>query len=139
MLWDEMKKDKMLAMKEKNEVAKEILSVVLNKVMLLNIELKEKGKEIADADVIQILQKMVKDLNEDSENYKRVGNQKEADNILAQRDYISKYIPQLMGEDEIRAIIADLDDKSMGNIMRTFKSQYAGKVDMALVNKIARG
>ena len=139
MLWDEMKKDKMLAMKEKNEVAKEILSVVLNKVMLLNIDLKEKGKEIADADVIQILQKMVKDLNEDSENYKRVGNQKEADNILAQRDYISKYIPQLMGEDETRAIIADLDDKSMGNIMRTFKSQYAGKVDMALVNKIARG
>lgn len=139
MLWDEMKKDKMLAMKEKNDIAKEILSVVLNKVMLQNIELKQKGKEITDADVIQILQKMVKDLTEDSENYKRVGNETEANNILAQRDYVSKYIPKLMSEDEIRAIIAGLADKSMGNIMRTFKTEYAGKVDMGLVNKIARG
>lgn len=55
MLWDEMKKDKMQAMKDKNDVAKEILSVVLNKVMLQNIELKQKGKEMSDADVIQIL------------------------------------------------------------------------------------
>ena len=139
MLWDEMKKDKMQAMKDKNDVAKEILSVVLNKVMLQNIELKQKGKEMSDADVIQILQKTVKDLTEDSANYKRVGNEVEANNILAQRDYISKYIPKLMSEEEIRAIIANMEDKSMGNIMRTFKTDYAGKVDMGLVNKIARG
>ena len=35
--------------------------------------------------------------------------------------------------------IANLEDKSMPSIMRHFKANFAGKVDMQLVNKIARG
>ena len=139
MIIDDMKRDNMLAMKEHNQLARDILSVVMNKVMLTNIELREKGKELSDADVIQILQKTIKDLTEDAENYKKVGNNNEADNVIAQRDYIIRYLPQMMSEDEIRAVIDQLDDKSIGNIMRTFKTEYAGKADMALVNKIARG
>ncbi len=139
MIIDDMKRDNMLAMKEHNQLARDILSVVMNKVMLTNIELREKGKELSDADVIQILQKTIKDLTEDAENYKKVGNNNEADNVIAQRDYITRYLPQMMSEDEIRAVIDQLDDKSIGNIMRTFKTEYAGKADMALVNKIARG
>ena len=45
----------------------------------------------------------------------------------------------MMSEDEIRNIIANLEDKSMPSIMRHFKANFAGKVDMQLVNKIARG
>lgn len=139
MIIDEMKKDNMLAMKERNQMVRDILSVVMNKVMLMNIELKSAGKEITDADIIQIIQKTMKDLTEDSENYRRANNEAEAVNVLAQRDYLAKYLPQMMSEVEIRAIIDSMEDKSIGNIMRTFKTQYAGKVDMALVNKIARG
>ncbi len=134
-----MKRDNMLAMKERNQMVRDILSIVMNKVMLLKIELKTQGKEIVDADVIQIIQKTMKDLTEDSENYRRAKNEIEAVNVLKQRDYIAKYLPQMMSEDEIKKIIDNLEDKSIGNIMRTFKTQYAGKVDMGLVNKIARG
>ena len=44
-----------------------------------------------------------------------------------------------LSEEEIIAIINTLPDKTMPTIMKHFKSEYAGKVDMALVNKIARG
>lgn len=139
MIIDDMKKDNMLAMREHNQMARDILSVVMNKVMLVNIELRKDGKELTDADVIQIVQKTMKDLTEDSENYRRAKNDTEAENVLKQRDYLAKYLPQMMSEEEIRSIIDNMEDKSIGNIMRTFKTQYAGKVDMALVNKIARG
>ena len=44
----------------------------------------------------------------------------------------------MLSEDEIRKIIASLEDKSMPSVMKHFKINYDGKVDMALVSKIAR-
>jgi uncharacterized protein YqeY len=43
-----------------------------------------------------------------------------------------------MSEEEIREIISKLEDKSMKNVMVTFKTNYAGKVDMSLVSKVVR-
>ena len=45
----------------------------------------------------------------------------------------------MMSEEEIKAEIAKLDDKSLGAVMKHFSANFKGKVDMSLVNKIARG
>ena len=45
----------------------------------------------------------------------------------------------MMSEDEIKAEINKLEDKSIPSVMKHFKANFAGKVDMSLVNKIARG
>ena len=45
----------------------------------------------------------------------------------------------MMSEEEIKNIIAGMEDKSIPSVMKHFKANYAGKVDMGLVNKIARG
>ena len=42
-------------------------------------------------------------------------------------------------EEEIKNIIAGLEDKSLPSIMKHFKANYTGKVDMSLVNRLARG
>ena len=139
MILDEIKKDNIQAMKDKNALARAIYGVVTNKVMLLNIELKKDGKELADSDVVQILQKTIKELTEEKENYIKAGNSQEAENIEKQKELLIKYLPKMLSEDEIKAIIATLEDKSMPSIMKHFKAEYAGKVDMGLVNKIARG
>ena len=46
-------------MKDKNTLARAIYGVVMNKVLLANIEAKKDGKEVADSDVVQILQKTI--------------------------------------------------------------------------------
>ena len=139
MLIDEIKKDNVQAMKDKNALARAIYGVVMNKVMLAGIEAKAKGQELADSDVVQILQKTIKELTEERENYLKAGNQTEADNIAVQKELLTKYLPQMLSEEEIKNIIAGMDDKSIPSIMKHFKANYAGKVDMGLVNKIARG
>ena len=139
MIIDEIKKDNVQAMKDKNTLARAIYGVVMNKVLLANIEVKKDGKELGDTDVIQILQKTIKELTEERENYLKANNTAEAENIEKQKEILSRYLPQMMSEDEIRNVIAGMADKSIPSVMKHFKANYAGKVDMSLVNKIARG
>ena len=139
MIIDDIKKDNVQAMKDKNALARAIYGVVMNKVLLANIEAKKDGKELADTDVVQILQKTIKELTEERENYLKAGNTAEAENIEKQKEILTKYLPQMLSEDEIKAIIEHMEDKSIPSVMKHFKANYAGKVDMSLVNKIARG
>lgn len=139
MIIDEIKKDNVQAMKDKNQVARTIYGVVVNKFMLQNIEKRKVGQEMTDADMVAILQKTIKELSEEAENYSKVGNTSQVEEINTQKKILEKYLPQMMSEDEIRAVIAAMEDKSITSIMKHFKANYAGKVDMQLVNKIARG
>ena len=106
MIIDEIKKDNVQAMKDKNTLARAIYGVVMNKVLLHGIECKKDGKEQTDADVVQILQKTIKELTEEKENYIKAGNEAEANNIEIQKDILTKYLPQMLSEDEIKNINA---------------------------------
>lgn len=138
MIIDDIKKDNIQAMKDHNTLARAIYGVVMNKVLLLNIEFKKDGKEMVDADVVQILQKTIKELTEERENYIKAGNLIEAENIAKQKEIITKYLPKMLSEEEVKEVINSLADKSIPSIMKHFKANYAGKVDMGVVNKIAR-
>ena len=138
MIIDEIKKANMQAMKDRNVQARAIYGVVMNKAMLNKIEKKEKGLEQTDADLVAILQKTIKELDEEKENYIKAGNSEQAQNIEMQKNLISIYLPKMMSEDEIRSVIGALEDKSIPSIMKHFKANFNGKVDMGVVNKIAR-
>ena len=138
MIIDEIKKDNVQAMKDKNTLARAIYGVVMNKVLLASIEAKKDGKELNDTDVVQILQKTIKELTEEKENYIKAGNAVEAENIETQKQIISKYLPKMLSEEEIKNIIACMEDKSIPSVMKHFKANYAGKVDMGMVNRVAR-
>ena len=139
MIIDELKKDNVQAMKDKNVVARTIYGIVVNKFMLQNIEKRKTGDEMTDADMVAILQKTIKELEEEAENYKKAGNEEQANTILLQKEVLVKYLPQMMSEEEIKAEIEKLEDKSIPSVMKHFKANFAGKVDMGLVSKIARG
>ncbi len=138
MILDEIKKANIQALKDKDTNARTIYGIVSNKAMLETIKKREKGEELCDADVIQIIQKTIKELTEEAENYKKVGNTTEETNILNQKEILERYLPKMMSNEEIREIIASLEDKSIGNVMKHFKTNYAGKCDMKAVSEIAK-
>lgn len=138
MILDDIKKANIEALKNKDTNARTIYGIVSNKAMLETIKKREKSEVLNDADMVQILQKTIKELTEEAENYEKVGNQTEHANILAQKSILEKYLPKMMSESEIREIISALADKSIGNVMKLFKTEYAGKCDMKLVSEIAR-
>ena len=138
MLINDLQKANIEAMKAKDQDARSILSVVLTKYKLQEVEARAAGKEIGDAELLSIIQKVLKELSDEKEGYVKVNNQERIDSISRQENVIKKYLPQQLSEDEIRAEIAKLDDKSLPNIMKHFKMNFAGKVDMSKVSQIAR-
>ena len=138
MLINDLQKANIEAMKAKDQDARSILSVVLTKYKLQEVEARAAGKELGDAELLSVIQKVLKELSDEKEGYAKVGNQERIDSITRQENVIKKYLPQQLSEDEIRAEIAKLDDKSLPNIMKHFKTNFAGKVDMSKVSQIAR-
>ena len=138
MILDEIKKANIQAIKDKDTVARSIYSVLLNKFMLENIKKREQGTEVTDVDAVQILQKTIKELTEEMENYKKVGNQVEADATATQIAIVEKYLPKMMSEAEIKDVILALPDKTIPTVMKHFKQNYAGKCDMRLVQEVLK-
>ena len=136
MLIDEIKQENITAMKEKNTVARNILGIVMNKYMLQTVEARSTGKEIGDAELVKIIQKTIKELTEEKENYLKVGNTEEAEKIELQKNVIEKYLPKMLSEEEIEQIISGLEDKSVPSVMRYFKTNYNGTCDMKTVSAI---
>lgn len=138
MLIDELKKASMEALKSKNKNVRAILSVVINKYNLARIELSTKGKEIADADLLGIIQKTIKELEDERAGYLSVNNTQRVEEIDEQMKTIQSYLPKMLTEEEIKNEILSLEDRSIPSVMKHFKENFAGKVDMGLVNRIAR-
>ena len=138
MLIDQIKTANIEALKAKDTVARGVLSVVSNKYKLQEVELKAAGKEIGDKEMLAIIQKTLKELADEKEGYLKVNNAERANAIARQEEILSAYLPKQLSEDEIRNIISSLEDKSVPSVMKHFKTNYAGQVDMSLVNLVLR-
>lgn len=139
MLYEEIKKANVQALKDKDAVARSIYSVLLNKIKLEEIRKREKGEEIADADISNILQKAIKELEDEKANYAKVNNAEEVEKIAKQIEIAGKYLPKMLDESEIKEIILSLDDKTIPNVMKHFKQNYNGKCDMRKVQEVLKG
>ena len=138
MLIDQIKKANMIALKNKDTDSRAVYSIIMNKYLLETISLREKGKEIGDQEMIAIIMKTLKELADEKENFAKVGRDEKVNSISNQEEILKQYLPKMLSEEEIKEEISKLDDKSIPSIMKHFKANFAGKVDMALVNKIAR-
>ena len=138
MLIDTLKTASITALKNKDTVARNILGMVINRYNLLTIEMKSKGVEPTDADLVQIIQKIARELVEEKEGYVKTNNLLKANEIDAQNAIISQYLPKMLSEEEVRKEISKLDDKTLPNVMKHFKINFNGKVDMKLVGEVAR-
>lgn len=139
MLYEKIKQANVQAMKDKDSVARSIYSVLLNKIMLENIKKREKGAEVDDADISNILQKTIKELGEEKENYSKQGNSEQVKLIEKQIEIASIYLPKMMSREEVAQEINALADKSIPAVMKHFKQNFNGKCDMRLVQEVLKG
>ena len=139
MLLDELKKANIEALKNKDKDARSVISVVLTKCQLLKVEAKASGKDFNDPQVLEVIQKVLKELSDEKEGYIKVGNTERVNSINHQEEVIKAYLPHQLSREEIIEEINKLDDKSMPAVMKHFKMNFAGKVDMSLVSQIVRG
>ena len=136
MIHKQIQADMIQAMKDKRADDKEVLSFLLSKIKNKAIDLKV--EELPDSDSIQLIQKFVKSLEEERDSLQKANRLTQANKLNNQIKLIGKYLPQQIGKEEIREIINNLQDKSVPFVMKYFKENYLGKVDMKLVNQILK-
>lgn len=131
---EQFKKEKIQAMKARDEIKVAALNAVISKLMLLTIELRAQGKEASDEEVTGVLKKCEKELIEEREGFIKAGRDEKVAELTATIDVITSYLPKMLSDEEINAVIDTLEDKSVPAVMKYFKANYAGKVDMKKVN-----
>ncbi|HEY3179388.1 MAG TPA: GatB/YqeY domain-containing protein [Casimicrobiaceae bacterium] len=101
----------------------------------------DERKEMSDADVLTIIDKMVKQ-RKDSIAQFDAGNRKDlADAERAEITVLQTYLPQQLGDAEIDAAITAAIGQAgatgpaaMGKVMALLKSQLAGRADLSAVS-----
>ena len=134
------------AMKAKNERAVSTLRMVNSTLKNADIEARGAGKPaLTDADVLPILQKMIKQRQESVELYKKGGRDDLASQEEAEIAIISGYLPQQMSEAEmtsaIDAAVAETGAsgmKDMGKVIGLLRGKYAGQMDMAKASALVK-
>lgn len=137
MLIDELKKAQMEALKTKDTLKRSVLQIVTGKVKLAEIEKRTKNESLTDNDVLLVINKVIKELDEEILAFKNANRLEKVEELIKQKQILEAYLPAKLTEEEIKEIINSLEDKSMPNIMKHFKLNYLGKCDMKLVNKLA--
>jgi hypothetical protein len=121
----------------------------LSAVRLLLAAMKQKEVDeriaLADADVLGIIEKMVKQRRESIAQYEKAARQDLADQEKFEIGVLQAYLPQQMGEAEIaQAVAAAVAEsgasgvKDMGKVMALLKPRLAGRADMGKVSALVK-
>ena len=138
MIYQQLKEANVAAIKNHDGNARAILSVLLNKIKLVEIEKRTANADLTDADVVAVLQKTLKELDEEKQAFERAGRTENVQALNAQIAFVSAYLPKMMTDEEIKAEILALSDKSVPSVMKHFKANFAGKCDMRRVQEVLK-
>ena len=103
-----------------------------------------KGEQTSDAEVREILAKMIKQRRDSAEAYE-AGSRPEL--ALSEREEIAiieEFLPRQFSEEEIReavrAAVSEVDGglKDMGKVMAVLKERHAGQMDMSRASALAK-
>ena len=137
MTLEELKKDKIAAMKAHEGDAVPAYNALISRLMLMATD-PNHGRDITEADIVSAASKTEKELLEEQENFRKAGREETVAALEKQIETIRRYIPAMMSAEEIKTVILSLEDRSVPAVMKHFKANYAGKCDMKLVNETLR-
>ena len=146
MLRDQFMNDLKVAMKAGDKPAVSTIRLIQAGLKDKDIEARGQGKEpLSDDDILQLLQKMVKQRQDSARLYTEGGRPELAAQENAEIALISAFLPQQMDEAEaktaISGVIAEIGAaglKDMGKVMGELKARFAGKMDFGKASPLVK-
>ncbi len=144
MLHEQIKKEAQTALKEKNVSLLTTLRNILAALTNEAITQKKKPSELLDDEaVLVVIGRLAKQRRESIEQFEKGGRKELAAEEKEELAHLEKYLPQMMGEDEIKIIVEKkkeelgVTDKSgMGQLMGVVMGELKGKANGVVVKKI---
>ena len=143
-LHERITEDMKAAMRAKESARLSAVRLLLAALKQKQVDERAPGKEmgaLADADVLGVIEKMIKQRRESIAQFEKAGRNDLAEGEKFEIGILSAYLPQQLGAAEIeQAIAAAITEsgaagvKDMGKVMALLKSRLAGRADMGKVS-----
>ena len=132
------------AMKAKD--AARLSALRMLKAAVTNKGMVEKGRDLNDAEVLQVVASLVKQRRDSIEQFAKAGRTDLVEKETGEIAVLEHYLPPAVGADEIDAAVAEAiaetgasSPKEMGKVMKAVMPKLAGKnVDGRAVNEAVR-
>ena len=142
MLKEKLLEDLKVAMRDKNVIRKNTVQMV--RAAILQIE-KDKGIEVDDNKILEIIAKEVKTRNDSLVDFEKGGREDLVNQAKEEIEILSEYLPKQLSKEELKEkltnIIADLGAtsiKDMGAVMREAKAQIGTAADGRTINEVVK-
>ena len=140
-LFETLQGDLKVAMRERDEIGRETLRMVIAAMKNRTIEL---GRDLEEAEELAVLTKQVKSRQDSAEQYDKAGRDELAQRERDEIEVVRRYLPAELSEDEVRTIVQEaigklgVDSKAgMGQVMKAVMAEHKGRVDGKLVQRLA--
>lgn len=102
----------------------------------------EHGKPVTEGDLLRVVENQIKQRRESIEMYTKGNRPELAATEKAEIETLSKYMPQQMTRDEIKAqveqVIADLGTREFPKVMKESATRLKGRADGKMVNEVVK-
>lgn len=135
------------AMKSKDAVALSTIRLINAAMKDRDIDARGKGNldGISEAEILSMMQSMIKQRQESAETYKSANRADLYDQEIGEIAVIERFLPAQMDEAGIEKTVSGLmselnvtDVRDMGKVMAELKSRYAGQLDMAKASSMVK-
>ncbi len=135
------------AMRAKEARAVSTLRLILAALKDRDIAARGKGNSegIGDEDILDLLQKMVRQRRESIELFEKGDRQDLADKEAEEIEVIQRFLPKQMGPDQIRDAVQEVIEelgaatiKDMGRVMAALKERYAGRMEFGKASALVK-
>ena len=100
---------------------------------------------IDDAEILEMFQSMIKQRRDSIGMYEQGGRCELAEREQEEIEIISRFMPEQLGEDEIRGAVTDVIGeleasslKDMGRVMAALKDRFSGRMDFGQASSVVK-
>lgn len=141
-LTDKLLTDMKLAMKDREAGKIRLATIRMVRAAQIEAEIAKK-KELSDEEMLDIIQREVKKRREVIPDYEKAKRQDDIDRLNEEIKVLQEYLPEQLGENELRAIIAktiqEMDgSRDIGKVMKVIMPLLKGKADGKLINALVK-
>ncbi|HMS23775.1 MAG TPA: GatB/YqeY domain-containing protein [Candidatus Saccharibacteria bacterium] len=126
--------------KDKSSILKVIKSVILDAEIAKN----KRDDGLGEQELVDLLQKEAKKRDDTAEIYKKAADEGRENAEKAEADLIRSYLPEQMGEDEIKKIVDEVigsepaEMKDMGRFIGLVKTKTGSSADGATIARLVK-
>ncbi len=141
-LLERLDEDLKTAMKQREKPRVSLLRMLKSELKYARIE---RGRDLEEAEVIDILTRYARKRKESALEYEKGGREDLVAKELSEHDMVQVYLPRALDESElvelVEAAVAELEAssmKDMGRVMKTVLERAAGRADGSAVSALVK-